>query len=448
MSYFDTSEFFLNCGDRSTALRPQDAFILVVAPQRSAAAEIAAQLKIGSALADVSVDIAKENPFTFSKKQKRRIVVCPVEVLSKALCQRNPSAALTGIDLVVCENLEQLDAKYELAVSLLRHATQTTVTRFVGISNSLNDPGDLAAWLNVDPFALHSFRPRDRGQSLTHHVQTFNIPQSASLFKAMAKPTHAAVVGGDSALVFVASRAQCRSVAMDLITQCALEMETETGYLPPGISEEYLEEYRIRFQDRSLFDLVSKGIGFFHEGMRREDRNLVLELYAEGIVQVIIVPHDSCWTVPVRASVVVVMGTQYLHLEDGGTERQLRDYALVQLVRMQGRAVRHSGTGAFHLFCQVEAKDTLLRFINDGLPLESCLLETEDLALWYRDQTERGNLQARQDMVDVLSFTFLGQRISTNPVYYDCKSVSRDENLSRIVDSLAETAQRQPEGAQ
>ncbi|KAF9055071.1 Sec63-domain-containing protein [Hymenopellis radicata] len=432
----------------STALRPQDAFILVVAPQRSAAAEIAAQLRIGSALADVPVDIAKENPFTFSKKKKRRIVVCPVEVLFKALCQRNPRVALTGVNLVVCENLEQLDAKYELAVSLLRHATQTTATRFVGISNSLNDPGDLAAWLNVDPFALHSFRPRDRGQSLTHHVQTFNTPQSASLFKAMAKPTHAAVMGGDSTLVFVASRAQCRSVAMDLITQCALEMETETGYLPPGISEEYLEEYRIRFQDRSLFDFVSKGIGFYHEGMRREDRNLVLELYAEGIVRVIIVPHDSCWTVPVRASVVVVMGTQYLHVEEGGTERQLRDYELVQLVRMQGRAVRHAGSGVFHLFCQVEAKDTLLRFINEGLPLESRLLETEDLALWYRDQTERGNLQTRQDMVDVLSFTFLSQRISTNPVYYDCKSGSRDENLSRIVDSLAEAPQHEPEGAQ
>lgn len=410
-------------------------FVLVIVPRRSAAIELASQLRIGSPLVGAVVDIAKDNPLTFPKKQ-RRIVITTADLLLSALRQRNPKKPLTGINLVICENLEQLDSKYELALSLLRHATQMTPTRFVGISSSLNDSGDLASWLNVDPFALHSFRPKDRGQSLTMHVQTFNIPQSASLFKAMAKPTHNAITSADSALVFVPSRGQCKTVAMDLLTQCALETETEAGYLPPGIPEEYLEEYRIRFRDRGLCDFISRGIGFYHEGIQREDRNLILSLYAEGIIRVLLVPHDSCWTIPVRASVVVVMGTQYLHAEGSGYDRQLRDYDLAQLVRMQGRAVRHSGSGVFHLFCQVEAKDTLLRFLNEGLPLESRLLETDDIADWYRYQREKGHTPTKQDLVDVLSFTLLGQRASTNPSYYDCKSQSRDENLSRIVDLI------------
>ncbi|KIY73738.1 Sec63-domain-containing protein [Cylindrobasidium torrendii FP15055 ss-10] len=410
--------------------------IFVVAPKATIVLEIASQLRIGTSMTGIPVEIAKSNPFSYDKKQKRIIVVA-AEVLFNALSKRTTKAPAAGISLVVCENLEHLDSPYEMAVSLLRHATQTTSTRFVGASSSLNDPGDLAAWLGVDPFALHSFRPKDRGQSLTSHVQTFNIPQSASLFKAMTKPAHTAIMGGDSALVFVASRALCRSVAQDLLTQRALERETESGYLPEGMSDGIVDVLRARLRDRTLLDLVSRGIGIYHAGILKEDRNLMLDLYAEGVVRVLLVPHDSCWTIPVRASVVVVMGTQYLHVSQGaGFEgRQLRDYDLVNLVRMQGRAIRHTGSGAFHLFCQVEARETLLRFLSEGLPLESKLLEGEALGSWYRARKETGALSP-QDITDILTFTFLGQRVSTNPAYYDCKSESRAENLSRIVDSV------------
>jgi antiviral helicase SLH1 len=293
--------------------------------------------------------------------------------------------------------------------------------------------------LRVDPAALLSFRPSDRDQSLTTSPHTFSIPQSASLFKAMAKPAHAAIQSaapGESAVVFVPSRGQCRSVAYDLITQCALEQETEKGYLPDGVSQERLEDYLVRLRDTSLVDVVSRGIGFFHEGIHKPDRNLMLELYAEGIIRVLIVPRDSCWTLPVRAAVVVVMGTQYAHAEAEGADRQLRDYGLTELVRMQSRAVRHSGAGHFYLFCQAEGKDTFLRFLNEGLPLESALLNSPELRAWYAAHAHLD----KQQLVDALSFTFLAHRIATNPTYYDCVSSSRYENLSRIVDDLVYAA--------
>jgi antiviral helicase SLH1 len=286
---------------------------------------------------------------------------------------------------------------------------------------------------------LHSFRPRDRDQSLTFSTQTFTVPQSAALFKAMARSTHAAIQmapPGESALVFVPSRGQCRAVALDLLTQCALSTETERGYLPDNTPRDYLEDHLARLQDVTLIDFISKGVGFFHEGIQKLDRNLMLELYAEGIIRVLIVPRDSCWTVPVRATVVVVMGTQYLHVEGEDADRQLRDYGLIELVRMQSRAVRHTGSGHFYLFCQTEAKDTFTRFLNEGLPLESQLLETRDLAVWYNIQRRNLGSLNEQQVVDALSFTFLARRLVSNPAYYDCTSTLRDENISRVVDKL------------
>ncbi|TFY83832.1 hypothetical protein EWM64_g204 [Hericium alpestre] len=325
-----------------------------------------------------------------------------------------------------------------LGPDVLKIATQPT--RFVGFANSVNDPADLAAWLDVEPFSLYSFRPSDRDSSLAVTAQTFTIPQSAALFKAMAKPAHAAIrsVPEEPAIVFIPSRGQCRSIALDLITYCTLEMTTENGYLPHGVTPESLEPYVRHLQDPSLGDYIVKGVGFFHEGISKPDRTLMLQLYVEGNIRVLLVPRDACWSLPIRAGVVIVMGTQYIHLAGDGAERQVRDYALDELVRMQGRAVRHGKAGHFFLFCQAEDKDTYMRFLEEGLPLESKLLGSEELRRWYKDQRQNGIIRSRQEAVQALSFTFLARRLVTNPAYYD-SSGSRNEGLSRIIDALEDS---------
>lgn len=437
----------LNSKFRSSALRSQNAWILVITPQPSVASEMTFELRTASRIAGIKVESGQGVDILTTPKGSVIRVVTSSQLL-QALSHSNAKARFGDLGLVICENLDQLDPTYELGVSLLRHATQLSSTRYVGFCNSLNDPAGLSAWLDVDPAALFNFRPSDRDQALIVSAKTFTIPQSASLFKAMIKPAHTAIKNapsGESAVVFVPSRNQCRSIAFDLITQCALEAEkeTETGYLPDGILVDDLEGYRARLRDQSLFDFVSRGVGLFHERVHISDRTLMLELYAEGVIRVLIVPRDSCWSLPVRAAVVVVMGTQYVKVDAESSNHQLCDYSLSDLVRMQSRAVRHMGSGHFHLFCQAEAKDTFLRFLNEGLPLESGLQESEELEHWYK----ANNIQDKQQFVDVLSFTFLAQRISSNPTYYDCTSSSRDENLSRVVDRLVEKFTSDPEVA-
>ncbi|KAH9940596.1 Sec63-domain-containing protein [Amylocystis lapponica] len=429
------------CGKETLRQTTSTSWALVVAPRSSISAEVIAAIQSVSKDMRISAEFCTSETVFLEPQKKSVRVITAADLLVAMSRHHERSVSLSTLRLVLCESLELLDPAYELSISLLLHATQTYPVRFLGLSNSLNDPADLAAWLNVDPLALHSFRPSDRDQSLTLDTQTFTIPQSAALFKAMTKPAHAAIQASprEPAIVFVPSRGQCRSVALDLITQCALQMETARGYLPNEVLTEHLTRYLDRLQDRGLVDFVTRGVGFYYSGITKTDRSIILELYAEGVIRVLIVPHDSCWSLPVRAATVVVMGTQYVHVAQGGEERQLRDYGLEELVRMQGRAVRHDSAGHFHLFCQAETKDTFTRFLTGGLPLESKMVETDDLRVWYRDRRKDGTITGKQQAVDVLSFTFLARRLFSNPVYYDASSTSVNELLSRVVDDLEDS---------
>ncbi|KZP12110.1 Sec63-domain-containing protein [Athelia psychrophila] len=419
---------------------PSDACVLVVAPQKSAAASMLATLRQICKPLSVLVESVRGNALAVQKGKVVKVVTA--SQLLHSMTHWNPKVPLLGLTLVICEDLEQLNPAYELGVSLLRHATQSFPTRYVGFSTSLNEPADLAAWLDVDPLGLHSFRPSDRDQSLAVSSQVFTIPQSAALFKAMVKPAYTAVRAvTEGAVIFVPSRGQIRSIAQDLLTQCALNMETERGFLSADIPADHVEEYLVRLRDKSLIDFVSRGVGFFHDGISKPDRNLMLELYIEGIIRVLVVPRESCWELPIRAACVVVMGTQYVDLEAEGADRKVCEYDLAELVRMQSRAVRHSSSGNFHVFCQAEVKDTIMRFLTEGLPLESQLLETGELETWHYTQVTSGAIRGAQQAVDALSFTFLARRVVSNPTYYDADAGSRDESLSRMADVLGVDAQ-------
>ncbi|KIJ70214.1 hypothetical protein HYDPIDRAFT_172092 [Hydnomerulius pinastri MD-312] len=413
---------------------------LVVAPSRSVATNTLSELRAISGATGVGVEHSTAATL-FNPPRGKLIRVATASVLLESLRTARATPNTKYPSIILCENLEQLDSTYELALALLRQATQHSPSRYIGIASSLNDPTDLASWLEVDPTGLHSFLPRDREQSLACSIQTYTIPHSGALFKSLAKPVYTAIQGNrfvESGIVFVPSRGHCHTVAQDLITQRALDSETERGFLPDTVSPIYAEDCLARLQDPTLMDYVSRGVGIFHHGISKPDRNLILELFTEGTIRVLIVPREACWTLPVRAEVVVVMATQYVHLDPDKSERQLKDYTLVEVVQMQSRAVRQNAPGRFVLFCPSESGETFNKFLNDdGLPLESQLLETDVLEGWYREKRKDGTVRNKQDGIEALSFTFLARRVVSNPTYYDVPAnSSQNEVLSRIIDRL------------
>ncbi|KAI6164750.1 Sec63-domain-containing protein [Pisolithus thermaeus] len=424
----------------STLLNPQTvAWALVVTPNKAVARSTLSGLSPGAAVCGIKVEYDNEKTI-FNSPGRKVIRVVTAAVLLHALRARQ--AMRSHPNLVVCENLEQLDDTYELAVSLLRHATQHSPTRYIGLSRSLNDPTDLASWLGVESRELYSFLPRDREQPLNCSVQTYTMPISEALFKTLAKPAYAAMGLGSltqSVIVVVPSRLHCTTMAQELITQHNLNSMVETGFLAKTASAIDVEERLAQSGDFMTMNFASRGIGIFHRGMSEMIRQHIFELFAEGVIRVLVVTREACWKLPARAGAVVVVGTQYVCVDPSTSQRQLKDYTPLEVVEMQSWAVQQSSLGYFTLFCPAEDGEMFNKFLSDdGLALESQLLGTDLLTSWYRENLG-GSLRNKQDAVQALSFTLMARRLVSNPTYYDMESRSLGEVLSRVVDTLEAT---------
>lgn len=71
-------------------------------------------------------------------------------------------------------------------------------------------------------------------------------------------------------------------------------------------------------------DAVSKGVGYLHEGLVDNDRQLVQQLFEKGAIQVLVVSRALAWSVSVYAHLVVVMDTQFYN----GKMHSYEDYPI------------------------------------------------------------------------------------------------------------------------
>ncbi len=367
------------------------------------------------------------------------------------------SVHIGKLALIVLKDLHLLDDQYEISVARILSIARPARIRVVGITSTLNDPSDLANWLGVELQSRFSFYPRDRGNPVVVSLKTFSITHSSTLLKVMVKPAYDILKSSTAgAILFVPSRAACRTVAADLVTQSGTEMDLNGFLAAPRADVEPLLQ---RLRDVSLFEPVLHGIGYIIPGMAPNDLSLVLELFASGILRALIVPREACWTLPVRAETVVVMGAQYVQNTGGydRSDRQVVNYSRQEIVKMQGFAVRSadqtSTGGRMFVMCQSEQATAISRVLNDGLPLESSLPDLlrrkgspeaiSALAgmLKHRQPPPPPQLHRpsvpdlrKRDMMDMIGWTYLPHRIESNPTYYDMHRGKEGEELSRLLD--------------
>lgn len=357
-------------------------------------------------------------------------------------------SSLNNTDLVIASDLHNMTPDYEYTLSCLVSAVPSS-PRVIGYTAPLLDARSLAVWLQVDPVHTYSFQPLARPNPVITSFTSFNLPSSPGLLKAMVKPAYEAMRSNlGSTICFVPHRSQCYTTLADFLTTSATDMNKLVE-----MDEELLAQYALRISDPKIAEGIQHGFAMFNESMSPADQVIVRHLFNTHAVRALIASRDSCHSLDMTASLVIVMSTQYATYDRQTDERRIVDYAMDDLLQMQAIPAEHyeknqteNGSGQCMIFTQPDKASLISKFINEGLPLESSLLGSEILFHAILSRISSQIINDKQKCLDAICTTFLAERVQENPFYYgrkpaaprNGKAESKNERLSSLVDDILE----------
>lgn len=340
------------------------------------------------------------------------------DVLSRRWKNR---ADVKNIALFIADEVQliggDIGPTYEVIISRTRSVASATGTntRIVCFSVSLANAKDVGEWIGATSQTIFNFSPAARPLPMEVHLQGFNVPHFPSLMIQMAKPTYLAIAeyaGNRPTIVFVPSRKQCRLSAMDILSYCRGDQD-ETRFL--NMDAEDLAPHLARVSDEDLKETLEYGIGFYHEGMSKQDKLIVERLYQAGGIQVIVASKDTAWGMPLSAYMVILMGTQTYE----GKEHRYIDYSFTDVLQMMGKACRPGVDTSSRcvIMCPQVRKPFFVKFLNEGLPIESHL--PTSLHDHFTAEIVTKTIENKDDAVNWCTWTFFFRRLVANPYYYN-----------------------------
>lgn len=345
------------------------------------------------------------------------------------------------VELFIADELHMLGGQtgymYEVVVSRMHYISlqlEDRKMRIVGLSVPLSNARDVGEWIGAGKHTIYNFSPSVRPVGLELHIQSFNIPHFPSLMLAMARPTYQSILQlseDKPAIVFVPSRKQVRSTALDLLQACIADDDDER-FLHASVDE--LKPFLEHIHERALAESITHGIGYYHEALSTSDKRIASHLYRLGALQVMLASRDVCWELQLTANLVIIMGTQFFE----GREHRYIDYPISEVLQMFGRACRpgEDTLGKGVLMVPAVKREYYKKFLNEALPIES------HLQIYLHDafvtEISTKTIASTQDAVDWTTYTYFYRRLLANPSYYGLNDISH-EGLSTHLSELVET---------
>lgn len=323
---------------------------------------------------------------------------------------------------VICSRMRYISSQIEKSI------------RIVALSSSLANSKDVAQWLGVSTNNVFNFHPNVRPVPMELHIQGFNITHTGSRLIAMVKPAYQAISRlspRKPVIVFVPSRKQSKITALDLLSFCGAENQSQRFL---HCTEEDLQPHLKRIQEKTLKETLAYGVGYLHEGLSDIEVKVVEQLFSSGAVQVMVVSRTLCWGVSTHSNLVVVMDTLYYE----GKMHSYVDYPVTDVLQMLGRANRPliDDSGKAVILCLASKKDFYKKFLYEPLPIESHL--DHCLHDHFNAEVVTKTISNKQDAVDYLTWTFLYRRMTQNPNYYNLQGVSHrhlSDHMSELVEN-------------
>ena len=332
---------------------------------------------------------------------------------------------------------EERGALMESVVTRIRCNSLNPQTRILALSQTLAGPLDFAEWIGADK--VYNFPLSSRPVRIDPHIQAFPgrhfIPRMSMMNKAIYSSLKSyARESGKQVTIFVNSRAQSRSTALELISHAASDgtMEQDpVSFL--NCREHHLENILQTISDKVLKHSLSFGIGLIHNSLSFSDKETVQKMHSRAEIKVLVATIDSMWSTN-YSSVVIIKGTERY---DSVTRRYV-DYPFSDVMEMFYRAGRpgSDSTGVAIMMVGEDKKPFYKRRLEEnGLPVESYILG--NLCNVFNTETSTGGFLYKTDAFQWMKMSFAWRRILQNPDFYEVGRNTAESFIdSLVVDTL------------
>ncbi|CDR46896.1 CYFA0S26e01288g1_1 [Cyberlindnera fabianii] len=297
-------------------------------------------------------------------------------------------------------------------------AANSRDVRLVGLSATLPNYKDVARFLRVDEskglfFFDASYRPCPLAQQFIGITEKNSFKKTQAMNEACYDKILEAA-GKHQVIVFVHSRKDTVRTAKWLRDKLLEEKKLNSFLKSDSASVEILRQESDKTHDDGLKDLIPTGFAVHHAGLTREDRSRSEDLFAEGLVQVLVSTATLAWGVNLPAHTVIIKGTE-VYAPDKGDWTQLSPQDILQMLGRAGRP-RYDESGEGIIITSQSEVQYYLAVLNQQLPIESQLMGK--LADNLNAEIVLGTVKSLEDGVSWLGYTYLYVRMLTSPGIY------------------------------
>ncbi|KAF9306760.1 hypothetical protein BGZ74_003618 [Mortierella antarctica] len=402
--------------------------IVFVAPMKALAAEIVR--KFSSRLKWLGIEVREltgDMQLTKAEIANTQIIVTTPEKWDVVTRKSTGDAELAQkVRLLIIDEVHLLhDERGAVLESIVARTlrqveTSQSMIRIVGLSATLPNYVDVAAFLRVNPYqGLFYFDGGFRPVPLEQHFCGVRGKYGTSTYtRGLDQTCYDKVVDlvkeGHQVMVFVHARKDTVKTAMMLKEKAYGENELEFFSAQDDPQYELKKRDLARSKNREMKELFQYGFGIHHAGMLRTDRALTEKMFADGLLRVLCCTATLAWGVNLPAYAVVIKGTQVYSTDKGA----FVDLSILDVMQIFGRAGRpqYETHGVGYILTSQDKLNHYVALITQQLPIESRFIEK--MVDNLNAELSLGTITNVDEAVTWLSYTYLYVRMRKNPLVY------------------------------
>lgn len=305
-----------------------------------------------------------------------------------------------------------------IVARVLADVNRQTPIRLVALSATLPNFLDVAQFLKVPEDGLFyfdsSFRPCPLAQQFCGITEKNALKKKNAMNQACYDKLLEATNDGHQVIVFVHSRKDTARTARWLIKK--LVEDEKIGFVTKSDagSKEILKQESGRVDNKSLSEFLINGFGIHHAGLSRGDRTLSEDLFADGLLSVLVSTATLAWGVNLPAHTVIIKGTE-VYSPEKGDWTYLSPQDVLQMLGRAGRP-RYDTNGEGIIITNQEDVRYYLAVLNQQLSIESQLISK--VVDSVNAEVVLGTVKSRKDGISWLGLTYLFVRMQKSPELY------------------------------